>query len=327
MFPAITIEFSKAWWWARYGDTAGKDRRRLLFERFGDVGLGEENPRPLTPVVGNEYGHRFMSAFWGCEIVYQNNHAPAALPLPDPRRRMERLEVPDADSSPVIQKALQTARELKALHGECRADVNVGGPLNNAVSVFGDEILLVCAEEPELARRVLRKMSEAIMAVYERFIWPVNGVDPAKARAGDWGLGNCPVGLISPRTYAEVVLPEDLWLKDHFKGNCYLHHCGVFDAYIEAYRPLNPAGLDLGPGSDLRLARRGYPKAQISTYIEVGALSRMSRSQIDDFVKQAIEAAAPAELFTRISAADAGPELSDETVRNFLTVQSRVGSR
>jgi hypothetical protein len=268
-----------------------------------------------------------MSAFWGCRIVYQNDHAPAAIPLPDSRRRMEHLEVPDMDSSPVIQKARQTAREMKERHGECRADVNMGGPLNNAVSVFGDEILLVCAEDPDLARRVLRKMGEAIIAVHDRLICPVNGIDPVAARSGDWFIGNCPVSLISPRTYTEVVLPEDQWLKGPFKGKFFLHHCGVFDAYVDAYQPLKPSGLDIGPGSDLRLARRCYPKAEISIYINVGALSRMNRSQIDDFVKQAVEAAGPAELFMRISAADAGPEISDETVRNFLTVQSRVGIR
>ncbi len=325
MFPEIHIEFSEAWWWARYGDTTGRDRRRLLFERFGDVGLGEENPGPATPVVGNEYGHRFMSAFWGCQIIYQHDHAPAAIPLPDARRRMENLEVPGMDSSPVIQKALKAAREMKALHGECRADVNLGGPLNNAVSVFGDEILLVCASEPDLARRVLQKMGEAVIAVHDRLVCPVNGIDPVAARSGDWSIGNCPVCLISPQTYTDVVLQADQWLKGRFKGKFYLHHCGVFDAYVDAYKPLKPAGLDLGPGTDLRLARRHYPKAAISTYIDVGALSRMSRSQIDGFVKQALDAAAPAELFTRISAADAGPEISDETVRDFLTVRSRMG--
>ncbi len=325
MFPAIHIEFSEAWWWARYGNTTGRDRRRLLFDRFGDVGLGDENPKPPTPVVGTEYGHRFMSAFWGCQIVYQHDHAPSAIPLADPRRRMQDIEVPDMDSSPVIQKALETAREMKERHGECRAEVNLGGPLNNAVSVFGDEILLVCAEAPDLARRVLRKMSEAVLAVHDRVVCPVNGVDPVAARSGDWSIGNCPVSLISPKTYADVVLPADLWLKEQFKGKFYLHHCGVFDAYVDVYKPLNPSGLDLGPGTDLRLARRRYPNAAISTYIDVGALSRMNRSQIDVFVKEAMEAAGPLELFTSISAADAGPEVSDETVRNFLTVQSRVG--
>jgi hypothetical protein len=29
----------------------------LLFERFGDVGLGEHDPKP-QPVAGEAYGHR-----------------------------------------------------------------------------------------------------------------------------------------------------------------------------------------------------------------------------------------------------------------------------
>lgn len=321
MFPDISIEFSAAWWQAHYGDTTGRDRRRLLFERFGDVALGEENPQPAQPIVGDEYGHRFMSAFWGCEIVHQAGHAPAALPLPDPRRRMENLEVPDLDSSQVIQRILTEAHGLKERCGACRAEIVLGGPLNNAVSVFGDEILLTLAAEPELAGRVLQKMGEAIVAVHDRVVCRINGEDPATARAANWGLGNCPVGMISPQTYQQVVLPADLWFRNQSTGQFCLHHCGVFDRYVDVYQPLKPNHLDLGPGSDLRLARRAYPQATMSAYIEVGALARMNRGEIDAFIRRAMDDAAP---LSGLTVADAGPELTDDTVRNLLTARNRI---
>jgi hypothetical protein len=321
MFPRISIEFSAAWWQARYGDTAGRDRRRLLFERFGDLGLGEENPQPAQPVVGGEYGHRFMSALWGCEIVHLADHAPAARPLPDARGRMENLEVPDLDSSPVIQRLVADARALKERHGVCRAEITFGGPLNNAVSVFGDEILLILASEPDLARHVLGKMGEAIVAVHDRVVCLINGEDPAAARAANWSIGNCPVGMISPETYRQVVLPADLWFRGQSTGQFCLHHCGVFDRYVEVYKPLKPAFLDLGPGSDLRLARQAYPQAAIFAYIEVGALARMNRAQIDGFVQRAMEDAAPV---AELKVADAGPELTDETAGNLLTARRRL---
>lgn len=326
MVPLVNVDFSESWWWAKYGDMAGRDRRRLLFERFGDVGLGEDNPKPLPPLVGYEYGHRFMSAFWGCKVVYQRDHAPAAIPLPDARRRMENIEVPDIDSSPVIQRAMQSARELKEQYGACKAEVMWGGPLNNAVSVFGDEILAVCVEAPDLARRVLQKMGEAVMAVHDRFVCVVNGVDPATARKGDWPLGDCPVCMISQKTYTDVVLPADQWYRSQFTGEFGLHHCGVFDKYVDAYKPLDPDWLDIGPGSDLRVARRAYPKAKISGYVDVSALSRMSQSQIDEFFKRTLADAAPVELLKHMSAADVGPEVSDETIRDLMTVHTRLKS-
>jgi hypothetical protein len=238
-FPAINIYFSEAWWHAYYGPgVSAADRPRLLFERFGDVGLGEENPAPSAPFVGGEYGDRFMAAFWGCEIVHQPGHAPAALVLPDARRRMASLEVPDVRTSPIAQRALDDAVALRERHGSCAAAVNYGGPLNNAVSVFGDEILLACAADPALADRVLRRMAEAILAIHDEVVCRINGVDPAAAREGGWGIGNCPVCMLSPRTYRDVVLPVDLWLRCQFAGPFHLHHCGVFDAYAEVYKPL-----------------------------------------------------------------------------------------
>ena len=35
---------------------------------------------PRCMGAGHEYGHRFMSAFWGCRIVEGKDHAPAAVP-------------------------------------------------------------------------------------------------------------------------------------------------------------------------------------------------------------------------------------------------------
>ena len=324
-FPRISIGFSEAWWYKYYsGDISGKDRRRLLFERFGDVGLGEENPPKPEPYVGGEYGDRFMAAFWGCEIIYIPEQAPAAMILPKAWERMQNLEVPDIETSPIVQKAFENARILKERYGYCRAGVNFGGPLNNAVSVFGSDILLACVAEPDMAQRVLQKMGEAVLAIHDLVVCKINGIDPKTTRSGGWGIGNCPVCMVSPETYRNVVLPADLWLRNQFQGEFNLHHCGVFDAYTEVYRPLNSSSLDVGPGTDLRITRSAYPQAKISTYIEVSALANMSRDDIDDLISRMIDDASPVELFTNISVADAGPEITDETVRNLMTVADRI---
>ena len=324
-FPYIAITFSPAWWQAKYDrQPSATGRARLLWERFGDVGLGEEYPAEPAPMVGGEYGDRFMAAFWGCEVVYPPAAVPAALVLPDARARMERLEVPDAATSPVAQRAFADAERLREEHGVCSAAVNYGGPLNNAVSVLGQDILAVCAEDPDLAGDVLQKMAQGVIVVHDEIVCRINGVHPAATRAGGWGIGNCPVCMISPRMYSEVVLASDQWLSGHFSGGFHLHHCGVFDAYTEAYRPLQPLSLDVGPGTDLAVTRAAYPGAVISTYIEVGALSRMSLEDVDATLRNMIGAAAPAELFSAISIAEAGPEVSDETVRHLLTARERI---
>ncbi len=335
--PAISISFAPAWWYHHYGMSFGRDfwqdpiartererdQRRLLFERFGSFGLGERDPQP-RPVAGEAYGHRFMSALWGCDIEFIPTEYPAAIILPDAFQRMPTLKMPDLTVSPVVQHLKDEVGLLRDRYGRCEVAINFGGPLNNAVSVLGEESLATCKSNPTLASQVLQKMGEAVLLVYDQLVCPLNGISPAASREQAFGIGNCPVGMIAPATYRAVVLPADLWLRRQFRGAFDLHHCGIFDAYTEVYQDLYPTTLDLGPGSKLSVARKAYPQTGIAAYIEVGALSRMDRSAIDTMVAQMVTDASPLELFTFIRVAEAGPEVSDETVIDLLTARERL---
>jgi hypothetical protein len=336
--PGIDITFSPTWWYHHYGMDFGeieawhnpilatereRSQRRLLFERFGDVGLGEPDPKP-NPIAGGEYGHRFMSAFWGCEVIYFPDQWPHAVALPDAGDRMKNLELPDKDTSPALQLALKNARLLEEHYGHCQGVVNFGGPINNAVSVLGEEIFAACAAEPQLAQRVLHKMGEAVLVVNDWVDLNINHLTPSQARAHEWGLGNCPVGQISPSTYHDVVLPVDLWLSSQYRGALNLHHCGLFHPYTAVYRPLHPLTLDVGPGTNLLATRSAYPDTPLSTYLEVGWLAAAGPKEVDAVVAQMCKDAAPLPLFTFIRVAEVGPEISDDTVRNLMTSVSRI---
>ena len=105
--PVFNITFGPVWWNQNYNMVYNEDfwqdpiarterdikQRHLLFERFGNIGLGEQNPQPKPNIEA--YGHRVMAAFWGCKIVYIPDQAPSAEVLPDARTRMENLEIPD----------------------------------------------------------------------------------------------------------------------------------------------------------------------------------------------------------------------------------------
>ncbi len=339
-FPKIEITFSPAWWATKYGmdfstpeswqdairyTERDREQRRLLYERFGDVGLGEIDPQP-NPLVGVEYGHRFMSAFWGCEVVYLPDQWPHATPWPDAESRLAGLEVPDVDSSPAVQLARKNARTLMDRYGRVQSAVNFGGPLNNAVSVLGEPVFAACAADPDLAQRLLYRMGEAVFRIHDQLECPINGVPPGQERQKDWGIGNCPVGQVSPRMYQDVVLPVDLWFRQNFQGkNFSLHHCGIFHPYRQAYQPLQATDLDVGPGTDLRLTRQAYPRARISAYFEPGEFASLTAARIDAFVAEMIEAASPVDLFTYIRAIEVGPELTDQSVRDMMTVGERLG--
>jgi hypothetical protein len=336
-FSKVEITFSPAWWTAKYGMDFGsaaywhdpihyterdREQRRLLFERFGEVGLGEADPQP-DPQVGVEYGHRFMSAFWGCEVIYPSAEWPHAQVLPDTAERIARLAIPDVDDSPAVKLAFANAKILEDRYGKVRSAVNFGGPLNNAVSVLGEEIFAVCASDPELAEKVLRQMGEAVFRVHDLVECKINKIPRGKERQKNWGIGNCPVGQISPEMYRQVVLPVDLWFRNSFQGGFSLHHCGIFHPYVDVYQPLKPSDIDAGPGTDLRLTRRAYPDTPISAYFNPATFSSLDRQTIDAIYENMVQEAHPANLLTYIRAIEVGPELTDDSVRDMMTARER----
>ena len=334
MHPHISISFAPAWWHHHYGISfdqhswqdpvrrteLNREQRRLLFDRFGDVGLGDRNPQP-QPTVGIEYGDRFMAALWDCDIRYLPDQAPSAIALYDSQEQMRNLAKPNVKTSPVIQQALADMRTLQEKYGYCSFTVNYGGPLNNAVSVFGAEILTACILQPEMAQSVLRAMGQVVLDVHG-VVSTLAGSDHTPLH-DEVNIGNCPVCMISPTTYEQVVLPVDLWLAGKF-SRVNLHHCGVFDKYAEAYTSMHPASLDIGPGSDLNLARHIFPSTPFSTYIDVGRLAHLSQPQIDQLIITMCDQAGAPDIFHHIRVADIGPEISDETIRYLLTVFDRV---
>ena len=332
--PPLSVDFAPAWWRAHYGMDFGeelwrdplrrvesdRDRRRLLWERFGEVGLGEADPAPRPNVAAQM--HRFMAAVWGCEIRYLPDQSPAAVALPAPLEQMERLRLPDLETSPVVRRVFQEARTLESHYGFCEAGLDLGAPLNNAVSVFGAEILTTCLTDPDLARRVLLLMAQALLAVELEVTDPLNhqSFPPPRPRGF---LGNCPVCMVSPRTYQEVVLPADLWYRQHFQ-ELSLHHCGPMHAYLEVYRALAPNALDVGFTSDRRQVRAAYPDLPLSLMLEASALVKKSETEVDDLVGGMLQDAGPPELITSIWVAEAGPEVADETVHSLMTAPERL---
>jgi len=67
-----------------------------LYERFGDVGLGEPNPKP-KPIINASM--TALPAVFGCEIIYQDDAIPWAVPLNLSEDQVMKLEVPDLFSS------------------------------------------------------------------------------------------------------------------------------------------------------------------------------------------------------------------------------------
>lgn len=331
----VIVTFSPTWFNRNYGMDfsestwdnpierveRGREMARLQYDRFSDVGLGCAEPGP-APVFSDAYGNYFMPALFGCPVSYHEDQAPASQALEATIEDLRELEVPDFDTNPVMRRALSEAKTLKDRYGFCHGGINTGSPINVAVNVFGQEFLMACAAEPETAQHVMMVIAETEFRLY-REISAV--IAPSEFPLDDmvFGYGNCPAIMFSPRLYREVILPVDKWVRSKV-ASFHLHHCGVFDGYIDIYKELTPASLDIGGGSDYKAIRDAFPETPFSMIVNAPDVEGRTTSEVDNLIGSMVEGAAPAERITHLWVGEAGDVIEDETVRALRTAHERI---
>ena len=181
---------------------------------------------------------------------------------------------------------------------------------------------MACALEPETAQHVLRVTAETSFKLYREVC---ASIAPADFPLTDipWGYGNCPAVMFSPRTYREVILSVDLWVRGQV-ASFGLHHCGVFDDYIDVYKELRPDSLDIGGGSNYKLVRQAFPNTPFSLIVNAPDVEGKSVSEIDTLVGGMVEGAAPVERVSFLWTGEVSENTEDDTVRALRTSTERV---
>lgn len=290
------------------------------FPHLAEVGIGSKNPAP-RPVAADQYGHRFVSKIFGCEIKYVENQAPSAVAYEYDVDQLSQVEVPDLHNSDVMKKAFDDARILKEKYGYVDGEINLGSPLNVAVSVFGADFIACCYSDPDVAQHVLMTVAKTLMRLVYEFS---NKVDPNyRVAPFDFSIGNCPAIMFSPELYRKVILPVDQWLRmqcRHFG----IHHCGVFDKYAQLYTALNPQTLDIGGGSDYTIVRRYFPDAICSYIVNAEYYEGKSREEIDAVVRNILENGGPFDKISFLWTYGTGRNATDENLIDLDTAPKRL---
>jgi len=328
--------FSEAWFHSHFGLTFGerycsdplfrteqdREARRLLYDRFGQAGIGENDPQPLPHL--EVCGHRFLPALFGCEIVFQDDQAPTCRHLPVTSAvDVAAISKPDLGTNRWAQEFRRQGAIIMSKYGYTDAAINYGGPLNGAVTILGNEALLYLAESSEIMTRFLRMIADVCVESYDQL---TVSFDPNVAAGRELFIGNCPVMMISPATYSEVVLPADL----HYRGQIKrfgLHHCGQMDRYLEAYQRLKPTEfIEVGWGSNVAAVHQAFPDSKLDLMINIYDLQDMSRSAVRELIVNLLCQIGTVSCLRDVWVADIGPEVPDETVLDFVTaVDSAVG--
>jgi len=254
--------------------------RRVLYKRFGDLGLGEPDPQP-RPVIGALHvaGGFIIPALLGAEIMFAPDAAPQPRPVHLTLAQIESFEKPDFRHTEPMQRLIADWDALEAAwdHPSTRpstgsgcglvGDLNTDGLLNAAYHLYGQELFSDFYLAPQRVRRLLDLIGELIgdVASYVRkrtgscsisVNRMVERVDPSI-----FLHANCSVQMISPKSYREMHLPVEGRMAARLQPFG-IHHCGDnMHRFAPLYAELPAAFFDVGWGSDVAACRKALPAA------------------------------------------------------------------
>ncbi len=275
-FLPFEVVFNPRWWHHAAGISFARDfyfdpatrvandvtMRRVLHQRFDDIGLGEA-------VAGSLHvaGGFVIPALLGAEIRFEPDAAPQPLPATLSTAQLDRLAAPDWRNTWPMNELIAGWDAQQAEHGYLAGDLNTDGVLNAAYHFYGQDLFADFYDAPDRVRRVLEVIADLIVdvALYVRDRTGSCSIAVNRmAERVDPRLfihANCSVQMISPRSYREMHLPVEHRMAARIQPFG-IHHCGDnMHRVAAAYAELGIAFADVGWGSDVAACRAALPNA------------------------------------------------------------------
>jgi uroporphyrinogen-III decarboxylase len=305
--------FYPDWWYQNYGISfdrkyyfdpetrieARMEMDRRLYERFGEVGLGDPDPAPRPFIT---FGMVMLPAVFGCEVVFEKDALPWAMPMNLSEDEVARLEVPDIFGRHPMSDMIRQIDYLQGKYGKVVGDINTTGVQNLALKIRGEDFYTDYFENPALCHHLLKICTECVIRLF-RFIYPITGTGAVDvtpmADPRVYVVPNCTIEQVSPSTYEGFLLPYDNQIADvcHPFG---VHHCGSVDHVLDGYARLRHLKfLEIGFGSDVKRTREVLgPEVAINARISPVLMKNGSPEEVAAEVRKLIDQGAPLENFS-----------------------------
>lgn len=288
-FLPVELVFNPNWWHHTAGISFNRDfyldaatriahdvtMRRVLYERFGEIGLGEPAPQP-RPVIGSLHvaGGFVIPALLGAEIVFEPDAAPQPRPLDLALEQIVAFEKPDFRARWPMQQLIADMDALEAEYGYLVGDLNTDGLLNAAYHLYGQRLFMDFYQAPDRVRRLLEIIGELIVevALYVRERTGSCSISVNRmAGRVDPRLflhANCSVQMISPASYRAIQLPTEQAMARRIQPYG-IHHCGDnLHRIAPVYAETGAVYYEVGWGSDAAQCRAALPDAFLNLRLD-----------------------------------------------------------
>lgn len=327
----VKVGFYPSWWYKNYGISYNKQyyldpdyriatfqkQQRILYERFGDVGMGKADPAP-EPFI--DYGMVLLPEVFGCEVEFSDDAIPWAFPANLSEKEIYELEVPDVIHVYPMTAIIKQMDYLEEKYGRVTGNINTTGILNLALKIRGEQLYIDMYDNPALVHHLMGICTEAIIQL-ARYVKARTGtlassVTPM-APPEMYVLPDCTVVQISRATFEEFVLPYENKLAAVLQPFG-IHHCGKADHMLEGYAKVNNLSfLEVGPMTDLQRLRELMPDVFVNARIDPVRMLHCSADEIRQDVRRIIDIGAPYDKLS-IDAVGCDYDTPDENVRAML---------
>ncbi len=301
-YPA-DIVLAPEWWHRHTGITFDRDffyhpaRRveaeakmeRLLYDRWGQYGLGSRESRPEVGPVHLAAGY-LLQEMLGCNVEYRDGHPPQVIPA-----HQDRLNVdPDAAFASEAFKAFAAlCDQLEGTHGYVTGDVNFAGILNIALDLRGQNLFIDMYTDPEHIKRQFARIAEVITRFVD-FVVAKTGTSSVSVNRNVRHLrepivlhSECTHTMISEKDYERFLLEYDVQWSRRYPAFG-VHYCGSDPhRYAASYAKI-PAlrFVDVGAGGDVQVMRDHLPGTFLNLRLDPVKLREQSPDQIGHMVRR-----------------------------------------
>lgn len=343
------ITFHPSWWHKNLGIRfteeffndpiyrieSDRSMRRLLFEKFGEWGIGEEHPEP-RPILGSDLiasGYLY-SQLLGCHIRFGERIPPEVICSNISDDEALCFKAPELEKSPVWKQVEEQIEWLQKEYGKVQSAINLQGILNLALDLRGESIFIDMYQNEQAAENLFNECYSLSVAVGKRLsevsYTLSGGVTAITNLLGYPGLyvhSNCSVEMISLDNYMDFLLKYDQKLSAIFQPYG-IHHCGQSMEHVVSGYALVPdlAFAEVGAGSNIQTVRNTLLDCWLNLRYSPIKLADVEKNNLEQELSLMVSEAGGKDAPISISCVGIDTSVSDHQVQLFLETAKEIDS-